>query len=148
MSYTLTAAALWCARVTTPVDTLVLIALADRAKDDGSGVWYRVNQIATLSRLNERTVRRSLQTLEMAGLIEVTKRPRQSSIYRVLPGALSAERLSTDKRSTDIGSADSVSRSAGTESATSGRRVHLSNKGTNDLTERDDSSKYDAAVIG
>jgi len=50
-------------------ELLVLLALADRANDDGTGCWPSVRTMALESRCSERTVQRILHVLRERGLI-------------------------------------------------------------------------------
>lgn len=71
----------WRAQVT-PTCKLVLIALADRADDDGI-CWPSVEDITTRTGLAERTVRRDLGTLADLGLIVRDRRNGQSNMFRM-----------------------------------------------------------------
>lgn len=70
---------------------LILLILADKANDDSDPlVWPSLATLTGYSRLDEKTVRRSLRTLERAGLLELTKEAskirRRTREYRlVLP---------------------------------------------------------------
>ncbi len=57
------------APVTDPTQVIILIALADRAADDGTGAWPSANWIADRARCSTRTVRRHLVSMENAGAI-------------------------------------------------------------------------------
>lgn len=57
------------APVTDPTQVIILIALADRATDDGTGAWPSANWIADRARCSTRTVRRHLASMENAGVI-------------------------------------------------------------------------------
>ena len=61
--------ALHHAPVSDPTSALVLVALADRAHDDGQCAWPSQPWIAERARVSVRTVRRTLDALETAGLI-------------------------------------------------------------------------------
>lgn len=61
--------ALWDAPVTDPSQTLVLLAMCDRAGDDGLEVRCYQREIARKSRMSTRTVRRRLVELEQMGII-------------------------------------------------------------------------------
>lgn len=66
-------------------DRLVLFALADHAKDDGTYAWPSVSTIARAARLSERQVQRCLRNLEEMGEIELTGRSRAgTNIYSVI----------------------------------------------------------------
>lgn len=64
-------------------DRLVLLVIADRSDDDGSGCFRGVRSIAHMARVDERTVRRAIANLEQLGELEVERRQGQSSLYRV-----------------------------------------------------------------
>lgn len=51
---------------------LVLLALADRAEDDGTNAWPAVSSLARDTRLSERQVQYCLRALEQAGAIKCT----------------------------------------------------------------------------
>jgi DNA-binding transcriptional MocR family regulator len=81
----------WAAqqRTTHPIDTIVLIAIADRHNAKRGGCWPHVKTIAAEAHCSERTVRYALKRLEAAGLIErVTqmhaKRGQQANLYRLV----------------------------------------------------------------
>lgn len=57
------------APVTDPTQVIILIALADRATDDGTGAWPSARWIADRARCSTRTVRRHLASMEDAGVI-------------------------------------------------------------------------------
>lgn len=57
------------APVEDPTATLVLIALADNANDDGTGCWPSVQTLTNRARCSRRTVQRHLRDLEAAGII-------------------------------------------------------------------------------
>ena len=70
-----------------PVDSgklLVLLALADHARDDGS-CWPAVSTIASKARLSTRQTQRALSELEQAGLIsrEMGAGPHGVSVIRI-----------------------------------------------------------------
>jgi hypothetical protein len=57
------------APVTDPTQVVLLIALGDRAHDDGTSAWPSVKWLAERARCSTRTVRRHMAELESAGLI-------------------------------------------------------------------------------
>lgn len=57
------------APVDDPTSTLVLIALADSANDDGTGAWPAIATLAERARCSTRSVQRHLRALSEAGLI-------------------------------------------------------------------------------
>lgn len=57
------------APVKEPVKVLILVAMAERANDDGTDVWQAVGTIAEKARVSVRTVQREMKELEAAGLI-------------------------------------------------------------------------------
>ena len=66
-------------------DRLVLLVLADHAKEDGTSAWPSVDTISVQSRLTRRQVQRCLRNLEEAGRIKQTGKSRAgTSIYTVL----------------------------------------------------------------
>lgn len=66
---------------------LVLLVLADHAKDDGSSSWPSVATIASEARVNERTVQRCLRELADAGHITKTGESRTgTSVWTVHMG--------------------------------------------------------------
>lgn len=84
-----------------PAKKLVLMYLADRASDDGSGVWTSKAHIAADTELSKRTVQNAMNDFEEMGLIEKTgKKPCQHgftyeyridiSVLRSLPGTREA----------------------------------------------------------
>jgi hypothetical protein len=72
------------APVTTHTDLVVLLVIADRASDDGDGVWYSIAKIAEIARLSPRAVRNCLERLDSTGLIATERRPGRTSRYRIL----------------------------------------------------------------
>ena len=63
---------------------LVLLVLADHAREDGTGAWPRVETIAEQARLSERQARRALRELELAGAIVNTGRSSKGThVYTV-----------------------------------------------------------------
>lgn len=63
---------------------LVLLALADRASDDGTGAWPSVDTLARDARISRRSVQRCLRELEASGAIATTgTRDNGARIYRV-----------------------------------------------------------------
>ena len=69
-------------------DRLVLLSLAEYAHDDGTMAFPSVETLAHKARVNERTCRRSLRSLEDAGEIETMGTTRYGTvIYRVLMGS-------------------------------------------------------------
>lgn len=73
---------------------LVLLAVADHAKADGTGAWPAVETLATQARLSERAARDALRDLERLGelITHPGKGPRGTNLYDViLPGLGGAE---------------------------------------------------------
>lgn len=67
-------------------DRLVLLAIADQARDDGTDAWPSVPRLAAKAHVSERTVQRSIRALAELGEIEIVEgggrhRPNQ---YRVV----------------------------------------------------------------
>lgn len=66
-------------------DRLVLLAIADRAGDDGYDSWPSVKSLARKTKLHERTVQRCLRNLEALGELESDKAngPYGTNLYAV-----------------------------------------------------------------
>lgn len=66
-------------------EKLVLLAMADHARDDGTGCYPSVDRLARKSSLSRRGVQKIARRLEQAGLIEPSKvsRGRRSTEYRI-----------------------------------------------------------------
>jgi hypothetical protein len=66
-------------------DRLVLLALADQARDDGT-TWPSVETIALRSRVSERTVQRSIKALQLLGelAVEANAGTRGTNKYTVI----------------------------------------------------------------
>lgn len=63
-------------------DRLVLLVLADHAREDGTSAWPSIETIAHQSRLSERQARRCLRNLEEAGeIVETGKSRKGTHIY-------------------------------------------------------------------
>lgn len=74
----------WEARTDTPAEKLVLLALADRADDEGNSVRPGKTSVATRCRLDRRTVQRIMVKFEESGLlVKVAERVGFPSIYRI-----------------------------------------------------------------
>jgi hypothetical protein len=58
------------APVDDPTEALLLVALADRAGDDGRGAWPSQQWLAERVRVNDRSIRRLLHSVEGRGIIE------------------------------------------------------------------------------
>jgi DNA-binding Lrp family transcriptional regulator len=58
-------------------DLLVLLALADHARDDGTSCYPSVNRIAWMTSLSVRTVQYALRRLQKSGLIEQVAKARR-----------------------------------------------------------------------
>lgn len=66
---------------------LVLLVLADHAKDDGTAAWPAVATVAHEARVSPQAARAALRRLEAAGMIEATgKSKKGTTVYRVLMG--------------------------------------------------------------
>lgn len=73
-------AVLWAldeAEVESPLDALVLIALADEADDDGGSCYPSMRRIAGRARVSTNTVRAHLASLENLGLVVVDRPKKQ-----------------------------------------------------------------------
>lgn len=66
-------------------DRLVLLAIADRASDEGLDAWPSIRNLAKKTRLHERTVQRCIQNIETLGELEVSRTtgPHGCNVYRV-----------------------------------------------------------------
>lgn len=73
-------------------DRLVLFALADHAKDDGTYAWPSVSTIARAAKLSERQVQRCLRNLEEMGEIELAGRSRTGTNIYSVTGFIRAQR--------------------------------------------------------
>lgn len=60
-------------------DRLVLLVLADHAKDDGTAAWPSVQTIAEQARISERQAQRALRSLEAAGEIRQSGRSKSGT---------------------------------------------------------------------
>jgi hypothetical protein len=81
-------------KVTRGNDRLVLIALADYANDDGTGVFPSIPKIAAKANCDERTVIRCLKHLqELEEIEEVGRTPKGTRAWRIWTG------LTRDKKS-------------------------------------------------
>jgi hypothetical protein len=65
-------------------DRLVLLVIADRSADDGSGCWRGKESIAHMARVSRATVTRALANLEALGELVVDRRPGTTSEYRIV----------------------------------------------------------------
>lgn len=66
-------------------DRLVLLVLADHAREDGTGAWPSLETIAHQSRLSERQARRCLRNLEQSGEIVETGRSKKGTHIYAFP---------------------------------------------------------------
>jgi hypothetical protein len=66
-------------------DKFILLALCEKADNDGTNAWPSVATLARYAECDDRTVQRSLKKLKQGGWITVTKRAtsRRPTIYRV-----------------------------------------------------------------
>ena len=86
-------------------DRLVLLVLADKANDDGTGAWPSVRTIAREARMSVRAVQYSLRRLERAGAIVSTgSSGHGTTVYTVVttPPANSARVQSTTENVSDF----------------------------------------------
>lgn len=72
---------------------LVMLALADFARNDTLECWPAISTVASRTGLSDRSVRRTIRELEDDGLIETTRRSGQSGVY-----VLHIEKLLTPDR--------------------------------------------------
>lgn len=113
-------------------DLLVELALADQAGDDGV-TWMQVERLSQKTRLSERHIYRTLESLTAAGRIEVRKAQhgrRRISVYRVLgPGLrpVDYDRLPFKLDSSFGGGPDSLS-----PDTVSGRKARRHDTGVSD----------------
>jgi hypothetical protein len=73
-------------------DRLVLLVLADHAKDDGTYAWPSVPTIATQSNLSDRQVQRCLQNLVELGEIELQGKSKSGTHIYAVAGFIAHER--------------------------------------------------------
>ncbi len=78
-------AAIWDISEAIGNDRLVILAIADNADDDGF-CWPSLDYIAAKCRLSQRTVIRSIETLEKSGDLWVEHNRRRGNRYLVTPG--------------------------------------------------------------
>jgi hypothetical protein len=64
-------------------DRLVLLVIADRSDDDGSGCFRARDSIAHMAGVSVRQVTESVRHLIEMGELEVTPRPGTSNLYRI-----------------------------------------------------------------
>lgn len=99
-----------------PTVKLVLLALADHANDDGTGVFVGQDRLAAKCSCDERTVRRAIKRLVEMGYLEQVKRgrgpgrghagePSQANVYRLVVEALPN---TPDRLSGAIGAAENA----------------------------------------
>lgn len=71
--------------VSRPAKKLVLLALADEARKDGSGIRISVAQLVDMTKLQRRAVQKALRCLEADGLIKFDRpaTPRRPAEYRL-----------------------------------------------------------------
>ena len=67
-------------------DRLVLLVLADHAKDDGTSAWPSVDTIGREARLTRRQVQRCLRNLELADEITATGKTRMGTVVYSVNG--------------------------------------------------------------
>lgn len=100
-------------------DRLVLLAIADSADDDGSNAWPSMARLAHKARVSERTVQRSIRTLETMGLLAIednaggtanTRPDRRPNRYTVLVEG--CQSVTPSESRGDIQRADGVTSSA------------------------------------
>ena len=66
-----------------PNERFVLLAVSDHLGSN-EDCWPSLTRLATMTGLNERTIRRALTSLELAGHITVTRKPGRANRYRVI----------------------------------------------------------------
>ena len=66
-------------------DLLVLLAIADYARDDGTGAWPSIERLAAKARLSERNIRYIVRRLAAFGELSITPKagPYGANLYRV-----------------------------------------------------------------
>jgi hypothetical protein len=67
-------------------DRLVLLVIADRSDDDGTGCFRGKESIARMARVSRATVTAAIRRLQEIGELEVEQRPGRTSRYRVTVG--------------------------------------------------------------
>lgn len=72
----------WRARLQS-TEKLVLLYLADKANDDGEGIWPSVDTIGAECGLSDRTARRQLGKLEEYGILAKEERPGRTNMWRI-----------------------------------------------------------------
>ena len=65
-------------------DRLVLLVIADRSDDDGTGCYRGKESIARMARVDRATVTRAIQNLVALGELEVEHRHGRTSLYRIV----------------------------------------------------------------
>jgi hypothetical protein len=115
-------------------ERLVLLAVADHLGSSGE-CWPSLPRLASMTGLNERTIRRSLSNLRESGCLTVTRQPGRANRYSVSWDALST--LDTVSPRTEShpgqkvqGTPDSVSPTPDSVSTHPGQRVHRTVKRT------------------
>ena len=118
-------------RVGSPMTKLVLLSLADHHNDQtGADPFPAIETIAAETEMNERSVRRHLETLETAGLIARRARGRGKAYRLSLPPKPDTESSAETPTPDSVSSTpDSVSRDSGLSVQDTGHRVHRT--GTN-----------------
>jgi hypothetical protein len=81
----------WESSNTVGTDRLVLLAIADRASDEGMDAWPSIGTLARKTRLHDRTVQRCIRNIEALGELEVRKKDgaHGTNVYVVRMDALS-----------------------------------------------------------
>ena len=77
-------------------DRLVLIVLADHAREDGTSAWPSLETIAQQSKLSERQARRCLRNLEELGEIKETGRSRKGTHIYDFPKYRGGDNMTPD----------------------------------------------------
>jgi hypothetical protein len=116
-------------------DRLVLLMLADKANDDGTGAWPSVRTIAREARMSVRAVQYSLRRLEAAGAIVATgSSGHGTTVYTVLttPPANSARVQSTTEIVSDFAPEPSVEPSS---TSLSSNEAELCERESSELVE-------------
>ncbi len=96
-------AAVWKHSMAAGDARLVLLAIADQAKQNGTGAWPSVRRLAEMSRLTDRSVQRILRKLEEMGelRVHVGAGPHGTNLYDVLLPGLHQSAATSSKATGD-----------------------------------------------
>lgn len=88
-------------------DRLVLLAIADRATDDGRDAWPNQEEISRKTKLARRTVQRCIVSLEQLGELDVQREVGNTNRYRIVFDAEERRANRENQRQIDAGSRNS-----------------------------------------